>query len=437
MLVEFSVGNYRSFNEPVVLSMVAINKLKHEKLDKINMFSAPRSLSLLKSAAIYGANASGKSNLIKAMSFMRHLILKSSKESQAHESIPVERFRLSDIAKKEPAYFQIIFYLDGRRYRYGFEVDEHRVQAEWLYHIPSQRETRLFIREDDEYDISSVFREGQGVQKRTRNNALFLSTVSQWNGELARRILGWFQRFNVISGLHDISYVAFTLERFREDEIFRQRIVDFVRESDVGIENIEIEEQLLSESQLPEEVLSFVKQLVPGGGIDREKFSSYRVKTTHRRFDAEQKVSGWEEFDMQRQESEGTQKIFNLSGPILDTLESGKVLVIDEIEARLHPLLTRTIVSLFDSNVTNPHNAQLVFATHDTNILSERLLRRDQIWFTEKDRYGATDLYSLAEYKVRNDDPYKKDYLAGRYGAIPFIGDLVGLVSEGLDGKSA
>lgn len=436
MLVEFSVGNYRSFNQAVTLSMCAATKLKHPGLDEENIYNAPDGLPLLKSAAIYGANASGKSNLIQAMGFMRRLILESAKESQAEEPIPIERFRLGATTEGEPTYFQIIFYLDDRCYRYGFELDRHRVCAEWLYHTPSKRPARLFIRDGDEYNISTVFKGAKGLEKRTRDNALFLSVVAQWNGDLAMKILGWFRRFNIISGLEDAGYASFTMNRFKEDAAFRQRVIAFVREADVGISDIQLEETAFGEAKVPDEFRAFMEQVLAKAKQKIEALTVLNVKTLHPKFDSEHIRSGWEQFDMTQQESEGTQKIFALSGPLLDTLESGKPLVIDELEARLHPLLTRAIITLFNSRRTNPKNAQLIFATHDTNLLSNRFFRRDQIWFTEKDKYGATDLYSLAEFDqpVRNDASYDKDYISGKYGAIPFLRGLPDLFEDAGNG---
>lgn len=426
MLVEFSVGNYRSFYETVTLSLQAATKLKHPGLDTDNIFVAPDTLPLLKSAAIYGANASGKSNLIKAMSFMRRMVLASATESQAQESIPVEPFRLSADAANQPAYFQIIFYLDGRCYRYGFELDQKCVYAEWLYHTPSKRETRLFIRDGDTYDISSVFKEARGLEKRTRDNALFLSVVSQWNGTLAMKLIGWFRRFNLISGLEDTGYANFTMKKFKQDADFRERVIAFVREADVGISGIQLEETALEEMKIPDELRTFVEQMARATKQTVNQLTFMNIKTLHSKFDKTHTKTSWEYFDLQQQESAGTQKVFALSGPLLNTLEEGKVLAIDELEARLHPLLTRAIIKLFNSQQTNPKNAQLIFVTHDTNLLNNRLFRRDQIWFTEKDQYGATDLYALAEFKqpVRNDASYDKDYMSGKYGALPFLRGL-------------
>jgi hypothetical protein len=167
---------------------------------------------------------------------------------------------------------------------------------------------------------------------------------------------------------------------------------------------------------LPDNIKSFI--LKNGGG----KLTS--IQTIHRKFDGEGNSVSTELFDLDDQESEGTQKVFALAGPLVDTLKNGKVLIIDEFDARIHPLISRAIVELFNSNESNSNNAQLIFMTHDTNLLSNRLFRRDQIWFTEKNRYGATDLYSLAEYKIRNDASFESDYIKGRYGAIPYIGNL-------------
>ncbi|MCD4738055.1 MAG: ATP-binding protein [Anaerolineae bacterium] len=439
MLIEFSVGNYRSFKEPVTLSMLAAKLRAGDKTVTANNVFEAEGLRMLRSAAIYGANASGKSNLIRAMGFMRTFVLRSSKESQVGEPTRVEPFRLSTKTLDKPSYFQIIFTLNGKRYRYGFELDGQRVHAEWLYHT-AKRESRLFIREGDEYEISSIFKEGRGLEQHTRDNALFLSVVAQFNGPLTIAILNWFRTgSNIIFGLENAAYGGFTMSRFEKDAAFRQRVLAFVRKADLGISGINIDKRPFAESQIPEElrgameqlVKKFAEQLIGKGESSQGDVLVSRVKTTHKVFDQENNpVEEIAVFDMQEQESQGTRKFFFLSGPILDTLEKGKVLVIDEMEARFHPFLTRAIIALFNSSQTNPRNAQLIFATHDTGLLNKRFFRRDQIWFTEKDRYGATDLYSLAELQIRYDASFDKDYIAGKYGAVPFIGGLRALFEE-------
>ncbi|RME44683.1 MAG: ATP-binding protein [Caldilineae bacterium] len=422
MLIEFSVGNYRSFHQPVTLSMQAASLRHKGEIDRQNVFLAGK-FRLLRSAAIYGANASGKSNLVRAMMFMRRFVLDSSTKLQAGDPIDVQRFAFNMSARQEPAYFQIIFLLDGKRYRYGFEVDEKRVHAEWLYRT-RQRETRLFVREGEVFDISGPFRkETTGLESRTRDNALFLSTLAQFNSPTAIALLDWFRsRFQGISGLDDTFYGTYTMHRFEAEENFRQRVRELIRLADVGISDLTIKNVPFNSPALPEELRNVLETIAQQEGKPASEFLLPRIQTFHPLFKGETQISQ-ESLDMD-EESEGTQKFFYLLGPLLDTLEDGITLVTDELEARLHPLLTREIVRMFNSPQSNPRNAQLIFATHDAGLLGECMLRRDQIWFTEKNRYGATDLYSLAEMKERHDASFDKNYLAGRYGAIPFLGGL-------------
>ncbi len=423
MLVEFTVGNFRSFYQPVTLSMLATPLRDEPKLDESNIFQAGK-LSLLRSAAIYGPNASGKSNLVRAMMFFRKLVRTSATKFQAGEKIDVERFALNVLSRQSPSYFQIIFLHGDKRYRYGFEVDRERVHSEWLYHS-TQRETRLFVREGNEFDVSSSFKREAPVllQEKTRSNALFLSVLAQFNSPTAIDLLDWFGvHFRGISGLDDSTYAGYTMERFEQDETFRQRVRDMVRLADVGVQDISIKNIPLDHPDLPEELREMLNKIANKEGKSESAFEVKRVETLHPIFDGETQ-NGEEAFDMD-DESEGTQKFFALLGPLFHSLEKGGVLLIDELEARLHPLLTRELVRLFNSPESNPHNAQLIFATHDASLLGECLLRRDQVWFTQKNRFGATELFSLAEMKERKDASYLKNYMNGQYGAIPHIASL-------------
>ena len=422
VLIEFTTGNYRSFYAPMTLSMQATRLHDHKSIDEQNIFQVGK-LSLLRSAAIYGANGSGKSNLVRAMMFMRNFVLDSATKLQAGEPIDVQRFALNAAARKEPASFQIVFWLNGTRYRYGFEIDEKRVRAEWLYRT-LKREARLFVREGNDFNISGLLKkEALDLESRTRENALFLSVLAQFNNPTAINILGWFRtKFRGISGLNDKTYGVYTLHRFEADETFRQRVRELMRLADVGITDLSITKLPFNYADMPEELRDKLSQIAQKEDKIVNEFSLASVETRHTIFKGEEQT-GQESFDL-GDESEGTQKFFYLLGPLLDTLENGSVLMIDELDARLHPALTRELVHMFNSPQTNPHNAQLIFATHDAGLLGEHLLRRDQIWFTEKNRYGATELYSLAEMKERNDASFENNYLLGRYGAIPYIGGL-------------
>ncbi|HEY84361.1 MAG TPA: ATP-binding protein [Chloroflexi bacterium] len=437
MLIEFSVGNFRSFKEVATFSMLAAKlRAKNKELDANNVFYLTDSLALLKSGAVYGANASGKSNLVQAIAFMRKFVLGSSKDTQVTEAINVEPFKLNTETEESPTYFEIVFYHNNTRYRYGFTADREKIHTEWLYHVPSKIETKLFIREDDEFDLSTVFKEGKGLESRTRNNALFLSVVAQFNGKISQNILLWFTRLGIVSGLNDREYRHITIDMLK-DKKTRQGIISLVKQLDTGISDIIIETRDLPETDLYPDMRKKLQRLLPDGAqVKTVDVTATTIATLHKKYDEENQFVSNESFSIEAHESKGTQKIFYLSGPLLHTLQTGKILIIDELDARFHPLITAAIIRLFNAKATNPHNAQLVFTTHDTNLLDNRYFRRDQIWFTEKDKYGATDLYSLAEYRVRirNDASFEKDYISGKYGAVPFIGNLESFLAGHPDG---
>jgi hypothetical protein len=250
--------------------------------------------------------------------------------------------------------------------------------------------------------------------------------VAQFNGEIAGNILKWFRGFRALHGLRDQQYERFTVELL-QNEAMRPLLVEFIRRADVGIEDL-----VVSEVPIDEETLKGLPE-----NVQREarKEKHFRLSTVHQKFrDGTQ--DGVASMDFSREESEGTKKFFRIAGPILDCLKNGYVVAVDELDAKLHPLLTKAAVRLFNSADSNPRNAQLIFATHDTNLLHYGNLRRDQIWFMEKTQQASTDLYSLAEIKVRNDAAVEKNYIQGRYGAIPFLGDLGELLKEKTDGTS-
>ena len=426
MLIEFSVGNYRSFKDRVTFSMVAAKRVsKNKSLDADSTFEVDTNLKLLKNAAIYGANASGKSNLAKALSFMKWFIVNSSRETQSTDEISVEPFLLSTETEGQPSYFELAFLMDGRKYRYGFEATKERVISEWLFYVPKVRETNLFERQFDVIESSRVYK-AAGVQQRTRNNALFLSVSAQFNVDLAEKILEWItDKLNVISGLHDQDYLGYTVRCLIDDKN-KADIVQLIKKLDLGINEIRVEQEDFTADSLPDDMPDELKKLIvkAGGG------KATSIGISHRKLDADGKHSSIEEFDLDNHESEGTKKVFALAGPLITALKEGETLVIDEFDARLHPLISLAIVKLFSSKKTNPNNAQLIFMTHDTNLLNNKIFRRDQIWFSEKNKYGATDLYSLAEYKIRNDASFESDYIKGRYGAIPYIGNLNHLIES-------
>lgn len=400
MLIQFSVGNFLSFKEQSTLSLVASALKDIQILSEDVIFNIGETdLALLKSATIYGANASGKSNFIKALDFFKWYVINSSKDIQAGERVNVESFRLSSSTVEEPSYFEAIFCNTEYQYRYGFETDENMVHSEWLYQKANKKrakEVELFYRDEDGFNIHSKFIIGKELinKQMVRTNALLLSVAAQFNDVVAVEIVKWLNDTTIISGSNEKN--IWDLAAIRLDDLkMKQRIVDFSRYADLGIENI-------------------------------EKVNN-AITSMHTQYDDEGNEVKLINFPFKKNESEGTIKYFSLAYPIIDALDNGKRLIIDEFDSKMHPLLTCRIIALFNSKETNPKNAQLIFTTHDTNLLSASIFRRDQIWFTQKDRFGATELYSLAEYKVRNDASFEKDYLSGKYGAIPIMGDLTRL----------
>lgn len=400
MIIQFTTGNFRSFKEQSTLSLVA-SALKEVQVPAediiFNVGSA--GLSLMKSAVVYGANASGKSNLIKALEFFRWYAINSSKDIQSGERVNIESFRLNSVTAGEPSFFEAIFCDEENQYRYGFEADNALVYSEWLYQKTNKKrakEVELFYREKDIFNIHPKFVVGKELvgKRMVRANALLLSVAAQFNDPTAVEVIQWLNDTTIISGTND-DKIWNTATIQLDDSEMKERIVEFSRYADLGIENIEKVDNI--------------------------------VVSTHTQYDSEGREVKDITFPFKQNESEGTIKYFSLAYPIIDALDNGKRLIIDEFDSKMHPLLTCKIIALFNSKETNPKHAQLIFTTHDTNLLSAALFRRDQIWFTQKDRYGATELYSLAEYKVRNDASFEKDYLSGKYGAIPIVGDLTRL----------
>lgn len=430
MLIEFSVSNYLSFKDKVTLDMVAttISEFKNSNVVQLDR------VSLLKGAVVYGANSSGKSNLFKAMSTMWRLV-KNSFEQSSTSDLGITPFLLSTETEGAPSVFEVLFIVNGIRYRYGFEITNEEIKAEWLFESKKIAEKPLFIREEDGIEIYPGFKEGKGLEEKTRDNALFLAVVDQFNGVIARRVMSWFTNFVVISGLSHEHYSGVTFDLL--DELQTKPLMEqFFSDLDLGFDKIKINSKAFDPKELPKDMPDeMVKDIV--SELEGKEFRN--VNTIHKKFNNENLLDSGVDFDLRSQESTGTNKLFNISGPIFDVLNEGGTLVVDELDSSLHPLLTLSITKLFNSKEHNPKNAQLIFSTHDTNLFSYGQYRRDQIYFVEKDRFGATDLYSLVEYKeengkkVRKDRSFEADYIEGRYGAIPFVGNVSKVIKEWLE----
>ena len=418
MLIEFTVGNFKSFRDKTTFSMIAANLTSDDSaLDQDNIISIKKDLRLLKSAAVYGANASGKSNLGLALRFMCQFVLDSAREAFNPAEGGLEPFLLNLESREQPSFFEMVFLTGGRQYRYGFEADRSHVVSEWLFHVPKTKEVALFVREGQEIDVRMGFKEGKRLEMRTRPEALFLSVTALLNGPLGQELQLWFGSLVVTTGLQDDQHQAFTLRCLQSPDQ-KKDILALVKALDLGIDDLIVLKPTLED--LPYDMLENAKKQISATLTER-------IYAVHYVKGPENGLKPIEIFDLDRQESQGTRKLIALAGPLYSILANGQTMFVDELDARLHPLMTRRIIELFHSPLTNPKGAQLVFAMHDTNLLDKSLFRRDQIWFAEKDQQGATHLASLAEYRVRNDAAFEKNYLEGRYGAIPFLGDLTRL----------
>lgn len=430
MLLEFRVKNFLSIKDEVCLDLNATGITDFEDT---NLIKTER-YKVLKGAVIYGANSSGKSNLIKAMSTMRRIVFQSFERSST-SSLDIEPFLLDTVSEKEPSFFEVTFLLNNIKYRYGFEITNTKIKAEWLMEAKKKAEKYLFVREDDGIDVNPQYTEAKDLEEKTRDNALFLAVIDQFNGTLAKQIMIWFDNFITISGLSHERYKAVTFEMLEKKET-KHLLQSFYNDLDLGFDNVEIKKKDFQTNDIPDDMPEhIVKQLLS----DLEGRKIVDVKTLHKKRNPSNNSFTDVEFDMRSQESSGTNKVFNISGPIFDVLTDGGVLVIDELDASLHPLLTLSITRLFNSAEHNPHIAQLIFTTHDTNLFSYGKFRRDQIYFIEKDKNFSSDLYSLVEYKgdggvtVRKDKKFENDYIQGRYGAIPFIGNVSNTIKEWLE----
>jgi AAA15 family ATPase/GTPase len=426
MLLEFSIGNFLSFKEKKTLSLIASSISDYKDT---NVFTTEK-YNLLKGAVIYGANASGKSNFIRAMSVMRQIVLNSFNQSST-KPLNVTPFLLNTETETAPSHFEVLFEVEDIRYRYGFEVTTKKVVSEWLFEYRKNTEKRLFIRQGDGIDVSATYKEGTNLEEKTRDNALFLTVVDQFNGTIAGQIMKWFQNFRTISGLNHENYELVTFQMILNEKT-KKSILDFYKNLDLGFDSLKINKKKFDSKEIPEDA---PEQILKSFIKDLEGTFKFHIKTLHNKYDKENKMIGTKEFEMRSQESAGSNKVFDIAGPIFEVLQNGGVLVIDELDSSLHPLMTLAITQLFNSTNENPKNAQLVFTTHDTNLFSFGKFRRDQIYFIEKDKYGASDLYSLVEYKedggkVRKDRSFEKDYIQGRYGAIPYIGNISKILQE-------
>jgi uncharacterized protein len=411
MLLRFKFANFRSFREDQEFSMVASAFADHPEV-----LLHPEGLDegVLPVAAIYGANASGKTNVLRALHFMTNAVENSHKTWPADGGVPAERFMADEVSRKSPSRFVVDFIVDGRRHQYGFEVSSEAVLEEWLYVYPNGKKQKWFRRVPHSPMSFGAKMPGENrtIENLTRKNSLFLSAAAQNNHEALLPVYKWFAKsLSFVRGEREL-WRRWTAEICARAEC-KQALAGLLAAADLGITDVKIvEEKMTEQHRKIFEALASI--LEPAGRQPEIPETQSKVRLLHRIGDKSVPF----EFD---EESDGTRAYFDLLGPVISALAEGRVICIDELDASLHPLLALEIVRLFNSPSVNPRGAQLIFNTHDTNLLNSDLLRRDQVWFTEKDANAGTHIYPLSDYKPRRDENLQSGYLQGRYGAIPFI----------------
>lgn len=430
MLLEFRVTNFRSIGEEQILSLVPTNGQREysENIISNGKYSS------LNAIAIYGANGGGKSNLLRGIDTMRKIILRSAQTSSTTK-LPYDPFLLRDGFDCMDTSFEILFVTDNSRYRYGFSYNQNKISKEWLFRKVVGRETKLFERVDDVIDVNSGFKSSAKITdlaiETTRDNTLFLSMCDMLNVEEAKTIFGWLSKLNTINGQHSHLHEGQTATLLLNQN-YADKIKEYLKSVCLNIQDIEIETTDLEQLDERSRRNYLIRMANHGSMVPTKVLAHHTIYDIHS--NPTNRTQAW---DWDERESSGSQKAMHLSGPILWTLVHGSILVVDEIEAFLHPIMTLNTIEIFLNPNSNPNKAQIIFATHDTNLLSYAKLRRDQIYFAEKNKWESTELFSLSDFKYygerngqtipeseRPDVDKEKRYIEGRYGAIPTLGEF-------------
>lgn len=410
MLVEFAVENFKSIRDEARLNLVAGHgdEQRDTHMVKPELSGDVHNEPLVRSVAIYGPNAAGKSNLVSALRTMKYVVTHSTEQLA---ELSVTPFRLDPDCEDEATMLEVLCIAEGVRYQYGFRATRHHVTDEWLFAWPRGRLQVWFERTENTWKFGPKLTGDKKVwQRATRPNALFLSTAVSLNSEQLRPIYDWFEkRLKVIDAQGWSNLYSMTWCRDQR----KPEIVDFLNAADLGIADVRVVEKEIQPRQLPRDLDPDWKQHLVEK-FDGKRYPELRLShSTGSNFPSELKLGD---------ESDGTKRIFALAGPWLDSLKNGNVIVFDELHASLHPALVRFLVDQFHDPRLNARGAQLIFTTHDTSILNQDVFRRDQIWFCQRNEKQETRLFPLTEFSPRKGlENLERSYLNGRYGALPFV----------------
>ena len=427
MLIKMEIGNFRSIKEDFLFSMIA-SKSDHSLernlimgndavniSDGVTRNSLGKDNNLLRSAAIYGANASGKSNCLLALIYLKYIIT-SSINTMPGDKIAFDPFKLNKKYLSKPCKFDIEFISEGVRYNYGASFTDEEIIEEYLYYYPKGSLAKVFERKNGIYNFTIDKAKQKRYSGETLKNNFYLVTSSKRSYDPSARAFRWFNELLTPVSQEMRKNIVYTLKLVEKDADAKQTIIKVLRNADFGITNFKSQIEEVLYEDLPEKF----KNIESFHGKKGDVFKRVDLSLLHEGTDENgNKIEI--PFELE-DESAGTKIMFSLLGPWIDSFKRGLVLVIDELDCELHPLLCKFLIQMFNDPEFNVHNAQLIFTAHNTYLMNSELLRRDQIWFTEKNSdIGNTEIYSLLEYKQRQGSNFEKCYLNGKYGAIPYI----------------
>lgn len=420
MIIEFSTKNFRSFKELVTLSLEA----ESLKTGKEGLISIESKINLLPAIGIFGHNASGKSNLIKALAYMQWAILNSDYLNQPTTKFPfLQPFLLNVESCNEPSFFQIVLWDSANKteYRYGFEINSEKIVSEWLETTTKVKKNRrrrmIFLRKGQEFpEVDDSVKSSVGhLINNVRPTALALTVFAQFADPISSQVVKLVSRpsFMIFDG-GSVDPMGYALQQYHENPELAFKVLKLLKKLDLNIQDLNVIREPFTEAHLkviPHELKSLFNQ----------PSDLFRAVTLHKMYGSLEK-NRHVEFDFNNQESFGTRRLFVLMTLMVQILDVGGIFILDELGSSIHPFMSREIISLFHNHETNPNGAQLIFCSHETYLLSNQVgLRQDQIWFTDKNAQEETILRSLLEYNIRSECEFEKNYRQGRFGAVPVI----------------
>ena len=421
MFLRFGIENHLSLHQPQELTFVA-SSLKDRKEGLIDCPAVP-SGAVVPAAVVYGPNASGKTNLVDAIQFLHTAVLRSHTEGDAEGGVPRRPYKLDPLAASEPTRCEVDFLLDNVRHHYGFTATADAFESEWLYYFPASHRRRLFERTGADYRFGrDLGGQNAVITDLTRPNSLFVSAAAQNGHEYLSRVVSLLRSIQIIRNV-DVPGPA-AIARLNEQAGIDRRVIDFLQRAGTGVVGYERHEVGVSEKEqvISREVFGLLRRLAEVDEDELPNPDDTKVVYELTHLGSEGKLIA---LDLDH-ESAGTRRLLLILGGVFNAIDEGNLLVVDEFDASLHTQVCEAVLGIFCDGARNPHGAQLLVTTHDTNLMvhatgkARGLLRRDQLWFVDKDRTGATELYPLTDYSTRKADNFERGYLEGRYGAVPF-----------------